>query len=345
MKEIPLNTEATLRDAVNAIEQSRRRITVVLDKDDRPIGTITDGDVRRSLLAGGTMQSMVQNAMNTNPIVAKIDSSDADLLYMMREANILAIPLVDHIGRFKRVVHISDFGNHDQYETSGYAAAVVMAGGEGKRLNPLTKKIPKPMVEVGGIPILERQIRSLVRAGVGQCYIAVNHLSHIIEEHFTDGSNFGLAIEYLREEKKMGTAGALSLLPKVSPGPLLVMNGDLLTTSDFVSLYDYHISHNSIITMAAVEYNVQIPYGVLHTQGELLQKLEEKPSQCYYCNAGIYVLEQELLEQIPSRRYDMTDLIRDCLSTEDSVSVFPVHEYWSDIGTVAELDKTRLLFK
>jgi NDP-sugar pyrophosphorylase family protein len=123
------------------------------------------------------------------------------------------------------------------------------------------------------------------------------------------------------------------------------MNGDVLTKSNFASLYDYHINQTSKLTVAAVEYHVQIPYGVLHTEGQFLQRLEEKPTQSHYCNAGIYVLKQELLDRIPSRQYDMTDLIRDCLSAEETVSIFPVHEYWSDIGTLSELDKTRLFFE
>jgi hypothetical protein len=213
MKEVPLGNEAILKDVVNSIEQSHRRIAVVLDKNGCLIGTLTDGDVRRSFLNGGTMETLAVDAMSKNPVVAKIDSSETVLMSLMKEANILAIPLVDREGRFSRIIHISDFGHDEQYATSGYAAAIIMAGGEGSRLKPLTDKVPKPMVEVAGVPILERQIKSLVRAGVGQCYLAVNHLSHVIEKHFTDGSDFGITIEYLREEQKMGTAGALSLLP------------------------------------------------------------------------------------------------------------------------------------
>lgn len=345
MKEIPLGPDVLLRDVIDTIEKSRRRIAVILDDERRVLGTLTDGDVRRCFLSGGGMESPAIVAMNKNPVIAEESISDRDLLSLMRKANILAVPIIDSNGKFSHIKHISDFCDEENSNDSKYVAAVIMAGGEGRRLRPLTNDIPKPMVEVDGVPILERQIISLAKAGIKQCFLAVNHLSQVIEKHFGDGDRFGLSIVYLREKEKMGTAGALNLLPELPEGPFLVMNGDLVTMFDLNSLCDYHLCRGSSLTIAAVKYKVQIPYGVLHTTGQFLDSIEEKPSQNYFCNAGIYVMNHNLINRIPFHRYDMTDLIRACLSDRVPISVFPIHEYWSDIGTMVDLDSTRLFFK
>lgn len=174
-----------------------------------------------------------------------------------------------------------------------------MAGGEGMRLRPLTETIPKPMVDIGGVPLIERQIQRLVRAGIRRAYISVNYLSHIIEKHFGDGVDFGLEICYLREQEKLGTAGALSLLPERPVAPIIVMNGDILTTSDFGSLYAFHNNYSAQVTVAAVDYRVNIPYGVIRAEGPYVTELAEKPSQRFLCNAGIYAVSPLALGMLP----------------------------------------------
>ncbi len=345
MNERPLPISATLYDVVRSIEVSRRRIAVVVAEDGKLLGTLTDGDVRRCLLAGGTLETLATQAMNLEPVIAQMDSPEGYMLDLMKRANVLSLPVVDSNGRFERLVHLTDLNaSEEQNQARGFAAAVIMAGGEGIRLRPLTHTIPKPMVQIGGIPLLERQVCRLAAAGVKRCFISVNYLSHIIEDHFGDGARLGIAIEYLYEKDKMGTAGALSLLPDAPDGPLLVMNGDIFTTSDFGSLYNYHTNNFAFVTVAAVDYRVQIPYGVIRAEGHRVSALEEKPSQRFLCNAGIYAVAPEAIAMIPSGFYNMTDLIRDCLSTGRSVSVFPVHEYWSDIGTPDDLEKARAAF-
>jgi dTDP-glucose pyrophosphorylase len=343
--EKPLSTNATLYDVVHAIEASRRRIAVVIEESGRLLGTLTDGDVRRCLLSGGTLETLAVNAMNTKPITAQEDSTDGYLLDLMKRGNVMSVPTVNEEGHFVRMVHITDLdADKTAQGQSGFAAAVIMAGGEGTRLRPITDKIPKPMVEVGGIPLLERQVCRVAKANIPICYISVNYLSHIIEEYFGDGAHFGVHIEYLREKDKMGTAGALSFIPKRQSGTILVMNGDILTTSEFENLYNYHIQHKAKVTVAAVEYRVQIPYGVIRRQGQYVTRLEEKPSQQFLCNAGIYAMEPNALNCIPTGFFNMTDLIRCCLKAGDVVSVFPIHEYWSDIGTPDDLERARNTF-
>jgi dTDP-glucose pyrophosphorylase len=346
MSETPLRPDAPLVDAVRAIETSRRRIAVVVQDDGRLVGTLTDGDVRRCLLAGGTLDTPLSRAMNSKPIVAEVGSSDAHVLGLMRKGNIMAVPLVDASGRFQRLLHLSDLTEpRGHAEPSGFAFAVIMAGGEGMRLRPMTQTVPKSMVDIGGVPLLERQIERLTRAGLGRVYISVNYLSHVIEDHFGDGRGFGIEILYLREREKLGTAGALTLLPEQPTAAIVVMNGDILTTFDLGNLHRYHEQHGAYVTVAAVDYRINVPYGVICTDGAYVTELQEKPSQRFLCNAGVYAVSPETLRLLArSRHCDMTELITACIDNHHRVAVFPVHEYWSDIGTIDDLEKARAFF-
>lgn len=340
--EKPLSDTATLRDVVRAIEATHRRIAVVVDKEGRVAGTLTDGDVRRCILAGGTLEAPAVDAMNRNPTIAETGLSDSQLVALMRRVTLPAIPIIDSAGRFVRIAHLSDLDFDDGVKSDAqhFAAGIIMAGGEGMRLRPLTSLLPKPLIDVGGMPLIERLARRLVKSGVERIFIAVNYLGHMIEEHF-DGVGLGVPVHYLREHTKLGTAGALSLLPEIPNGPVVVLNGDILTTSDIANLYSFHKEHGAAITVAAVDYHIQIPYGVLHTEGVNLRKVEEKPSQRFLCNAGIYALSPDALGLIPEAFYNMTDLIGDCLESGRRVAVFPVHEFWTDVGTPDDLERAR----
>jgi dTDP-glucose pyrophosphorylase len=346
MTESSVYIGAHLVEAVRAIEASRRRIAVVVAGDNRLVGTLTDGDIRRCLLAGGNLETPVSRAMNPKPMVAPSGSSDSYLLDIMRRGNILAVPLVDVAGRFVKLVHLTDLTPADaENAETNFEFAVIMAGGEGMRLRPITENIPKPMVDIGGVPLLERQIRGLAKAGLKRVYLSVNYLGYVIEDYFGAGAGFGIEIHYLKEREKLGTGGALSLLPQRPHEPIIVMNGDILTASDFGSLSEFHRSHEAEVTVAAVDYFVNIPFGVISNEGPYVTGLAEKPSQRFLCNAGIYVVSPSAFELLPHRKpFDMTDLIDACMVKSRRVVVFPVHEYWSDIGTHADLDKVRSFF-
>ena len=346
MSERPLRPDAPLVEAVKAIETSLRRIAIVTDERGRVIGTLTDGDVRRCLLAGGTLETAVSRAMNSKPVTAELNSTHAYLIDLLRSANVMALPLVDGAGVFQRVVHLTDLGHEEPVDDArGFAFAVIMAGGEGTRLRPITHEVPKPMLEIGGMPMLARQIERLARAGVKRVYISLNYLGHVIEEHFRDGADFGIEVRYLREQERLGTAGALSLLPERPQAPVLVMNGDILTTSDFGSLFAFHQSYGAHITVAAVDYRVNIPYGVLQSEGAFVTGVTEKPSQRFLCNAGIYAVSPDSLSLLQGSTFqNITDLIQKCIDGGLPVAVFPVHEYWSDVGTPDDLEKARALF-
>ncbi len=339
-----LNVSSSLKDAVQAIEESKKRIAVVVDKYGMLVGTVTDGDIRRALLNGATLDSNVVNAMNASPKSCDVGTSDGYILGLLIQNNLEAIPLVDKNGKYQRVVHVSELSTDDKHigGAEGYGAAVIMAGGEGTRLRPFTEDTPKPMLDVGGMPLLERLVKSLVKAGIKKIFISTNYLGHTIEEYFKDGSCFDASINYLKEDKKLGTAGALSLLPDLDKKPILVMNGDILTGSDYRNLLIFHNEHNVDMTVCAVEYHIEIPYGVLKTNGIKATSLEEKPSQRFLCNAGIYVLSCNVLEQIPVNSfYNMTQLIELYTNNQKGVAVFPLHEYWTDIGTPDDLERAR----
>jgi dTDP-glucose pyrophosphorylase len=341
-----LNPESLLVEAIEAIEKTDKRIAVVLDDSLNLVGTITDGDVRRSILAGGSLNTPVKKFMNTNPVTAASSTSKEMLFNLMKKNNILAIPLIDSKNKFVETCHISEISK-DTSEINKYniSSAVIMAGGLGMRLRPITDNIPKPMVDIGGMPLLERQIKKLSNFGIRKIFIAVNYLSEVIENHFKDGSKYGVEIHYLKEKESLGTGGALSLLPDKQEKPFLVMNGDVLTNSNFQSLAEFHTVQKNEITIAAFSYNIDIPFGVIENDGPLVKALQEKPSENFLCNAGIYILSPKALDLIPDAQfYNMTDLVNDYLNQDKPVSIFPIHEYWSDIGTSNDLDNARKIY-
>ncbi|MBT6231575.1 MAG: NTP transferase domain-containing protein [Candidatus Scalindua sp.] len=349
MSESILNSDNTLMDAVQLIENSVKRLAIVLSEDKHVVGTLTDGDIRRCLLRGCTLDTLATEAMNYSPVIASVNASDNSLRKLLDKNNIRSLPLVDANDCYVRTFHEMEFfsDTSEAQTEKTFSAAIIMAGGEGTRLRPFTENLPKPMIEINGIPLLERQVRCLAKMGMTTIYISVNYLSEIIKEHFGDGSNFGVVISYLDEDKKLGTAGALSLLPELEKSQsIIVMNGDILITSDFVNLFHFHKEHDSMITVSAINYHVEIPYGVIDFKGVEVKALLEKPSQTFFCNAGIYALSIDVLKDIPADTFwNMTDLIDKCLLNKNKVTVFPVHEYWSDIGTPADLEKARKEFK
>jgi len=342
-----LGVQASVVDAVRAIEGSNKRMTVVVDDAGHLLGTLTDGDIRRFLLRGGRLEDPARLAMNNEPVTVDAHASEEAIIEMMLRHHIRTLPVLDEAGFLRDLIHYDDLGVNrgSSGEAAGFEAAVIMAGGEGRRLRPITDTIPKPMVEVGGMPLIERQILSLVRAGISKVFIAVNYLSNIIEEHFGDGRAYGIVIGYLRENEPLGTAGALSLLEYKPSAPIVVMNGDIITDSDFANLYNFHRDHASDVTVAAVDYHVNIPYGVIKSHEEHVTDIIEKPGQRFLCNAGIYAVDAGILELIPGGQfYNMTELLKSAVAKDLRVCVFPIHEYWSDIGTAEELEKARSLF-
>jgi dTDP-glucose pyrophosphorylase len=338
-----LNPTSTLRDAVQLIEDLRRGIAAVTNEAGQLLGTLTDGDIRRCILNGGGLDTAVTQAMNASPLTAAEETSDRKILAMLRERKLEAVPVIDPSNHLVRIAHLRDLIPEagEKGGAEGFAAAIIMAGGEGQRLRPLTETIPKPMVDVGGMPLIERHVRHLQRAGINQVFIAVNYLAEKIEQHF-DNSSIDVKIDYLREEQKLGTAGALSLLPDLPDGPLLVFNSDVIHAADYANLLRFHHERGAALTVAAVEYYIQVPYGVIRVDEDRLVDLEEKPSERFLCNAGIYVLGETARRYISTdRAIDMTDIMLEMKSAGETISVFPLHEYWADVGDLADLERVR----
>ena len=330
-------------DAVRQIEDSDNRMTVVVDANNKLIGTITDGDVRRSLLNGATLDNLAMEICNQHPQIAEPGLPETELLRRMEKANVPTLPSVDEAGRFLGLVTKAEVYEADASTNNGIGldAAIIMAGGQGMRLRPLTENLPKPLMDIGGTPLLGHMVLRLALSGVKRIFVSINYLGHLIEDYLGDGRRFGISIKYIRENEPMGTAGALSEFQGRFRKPVLVMNGDILTNFRFENFAAYHIETGADVSVAAIKHMVKIPYGVIHTRDDNYLGIEEKPTQQYLCNAGMYVLSPEAFCAIPQKFYNMTDLIDLRRAQGKRVAVFPVYEYWSDIGTVDDLEATR----
>lgn len=325
-------------DAIKAIEVGSRQIALIVDADRRLLGTVTDGDVRRGLLRGIGLDSEVSNVMNASPLTARPDQPIDEVVRLMHEREIRQIPIVDTQGRLLRIDTIDELKHRKAPEVS----VVLMVGGLGTRLRPLTDTVPKPLLPVGGRPLLQTIIENMASQGFTQIYLSVNYKAEMFEQQFGDGSAFGVQIKYVHEDDRMGTAGALSLLPERPTNPIIVMNGDLLTTLNFRQLISYHREHRAKATMAVREYSFQVPYGVVETDNERLVAISEKPVHNFFVSAGIYVIEPEALDMIPlGKPYDMPQLFEAIIAQKEEAVVFPIREFWLDIGRLDDLERAQ----
>lgn len=325
----------SVREVMERIDRSAKGIALVLDDSRHLLGTVTDGDIRRAILAGVDLDISVndllvqrQEDFNSRPLTAPIGTTDSVLLHMMTETGVRQIPLVDEDDRVVDVTLLSDLVK--EYELP--MRAVVMAGGLGTRLRPLTDTMPKPMLPVGSKPLLELIVEQLKHAGIRRLNVATHYLGEVISDHFKDGQDFGVQISYVKEDQPLGTVGALSLIED-SEDPLLVINGDILTRVDFREMLNFHREHKAELTIAVRQYEFSVPYGVIETDGVAVKGISEKPIVRQFINAGIYLLNPSVRRLVPNGRpYDIPDLIQRMLAEERTVVCFPVREYWLDIG-------------
>ncbi len=325
---------ASIRDAIARIDSGNAQIVLVTDAEGTLIGTVTDGDVRRGLLRGKTLDDPVSDVMNPSPAKAGQRDDRASILALMKRKLIHQVPLVDERNR---VTGLETLDELLQPERRGNPV-VLIAGGLGTRLRPLTDHVPKPMLEVGGKPILESTVENLIDYGFTKFYLAVNYKAETIERHFGNGSAWDVSIEYIRETEKLGTAGPLSLLPAPPTSPVLVMNADILTRVNFSRLLDFHAESGAAATVCVREYTYAIPYGVVQMNENLLTRIDEKPVHRALISAGIYVLEPQALRHLPKGGYyDMPTLLQDLVQRGLRLTGFPIHEYWLDIGKWEDL--------
>lgn len=296
------------------------------------VGVVTDGDIRRAILRRVPLADPCETIASRNPVTAPASASAADALRLMERHEVDQIPLVDGDGNLTEFLLRRDLVAEDQLRLS----AVIMAGGFGKRLLPLTEEVPKPMLPVGDRPLLERTILQLRRAGIRDVALVTHYLSEKIADHFGDGTAFGVKLSYAQEEHPMGTAGGLRLLKRPS-GPFVLINGDVLTGVSFHDMLSYHRSHAAEITVGVRKYEVAVPFGVVECDDVRIARVTEKPSVTFFINAGIYLLEPAACEHIPgSGRFDMTDLIEALVEAGRTVVAFPIREYWLDVGRLED---------
>lgn len=331
-------SKASIRDALQVMDKSALQIVFVVEGERHLLGVVTDGDVRRSILRGEDISVPVKNIMSAHPITALQGTERTALIRLMKTHGIRQIPLLDKEKRLVGLVQMEELLYRPQRDN----IVVLMAGGLGTRLRPLTDKVPKPLLKVGQKPILETILESFLDAGFHRFYFAVNYKSQMIEDYFGDGSRFGAEIQYLHENKRMGTAGALYFLPELPKEPIMVMNGDLLTKVDFGELLDYHIEQKATATMAVREYNYQVPYGVIDFDGDRIAAIREKPSYSFFVNAGIYALSPEAVARVNKEEFfDMPQLFDLLLAEGKKTTVYPVREYWLDIGRMDDFERAQ----
>ncbi|WP_310438772.1 nucleotidyltransferase family protein [Sulfuricurvum sp.] len=336
IEHIKLTPTSTIREALKVIDSGAMQIAVVVDNKNQLLGTLTDGDIRRGLLNGLSIESSIEDIFFKKPTVAKVSDTKEEILQKALTKKLHQIPILDEANRVLGIVEIDELIKPKAKNNK----VVLMAGGLGTRLGELTKTTPKPMLHVGNKPILQTIIENFAKYGYTNIVISVNYLSHVIENHFGDGSTFGVSIEYIHEKERMGTAGALSLMQDLLKEPFFVMNGDLLTNVNFEHLHDFHLSQQATGTMGVREYDFQVPYGVVNIEEGRVKSIIEKPVHKFFVSAGIYMLSPEALSLIPSGEFfDMPSLFEKIIAKNDKASSFPIHEYWLDIGRMNDYER------
>lgn len=340
-KDIVVNEKQTLLETMKIIDETSLQFAVVVDEGNHLLGTVTDGDIRRGILRGEGLEVPITSIMNSNPFSAKSRLKTSKYKQLMKSKKLKQLPIVNEENQVLDILFIDKFDaptNKNQ--------VVLMLGGLGTRLRPLTNDIPKPMLKVGSKPIVETIVDGFKQYGYTNFIFSVNYKKEVIKSYFQNGEAFGISIDYIEETKRMGTAGALSLLENRPPEPFFVMNGDLLTQVNFDQLMQFHIEHGSTVTMCVREYEYQVPYGVIDTDGTDLVAIKEKPIHRSFVNAGIYVLSPEVFDYIPKDTfYDMPTLFEVLIEQGKKTSVFPIHENWLDIGQMDDFNRANETYK
>jgi dTDP-glucose pyrophosphorylase/CBS domain-containing protein len=344
LKTFCMTPSHSIRDAIARMDENRQGIILVVSDAGRLQGTVTDGDIRRAMLADIDLTlpvfKLVERKAGTlyeKPITAPTTADTKTRIALLHEHNILHLPITDSEGRVVGLVTRDEFLPGEELPLH----AVIMAGGFGTRLMPLTEEIPKPMLQVGDRPLLEIIVGQLRDAGIRRVHVTTHHMPDKISNHFGNGEGFGVEMQYVTEDKPLGTAGALGLMNPPSQ-TMLVINGDILTGVDVRRLLAFHREQSADLTVAVRQYDIQLPYGLVECDGAFVRRLHEKPLVKHYVNAGIYLLEPTAYQYIPNgERFDMTEWIQRLLDAGRPVASFPVREYWLDIGQHEDYQKAQ----
>lgn len=338
VNKIVLHKTDTVLKALELLDLYALRIVLVVEDNNQLIGSITDGDIRRGLLKGQDLHATVETIMHINPYSIEEGSlTNRQIFEIMREKSYLALPIIKN----KQLVNIVTLDDLIRIERKDNPV-FIMAGGFGTRLRPLTDKCPKPMLPVGGKPLLETIISSFKNQGFHKFYISTHYLPEIISEHFGRGEKLGVQISYVHESDPLGTGGALSLLPKDEITlPFIVINGDVLTNMDFGKLLDFHAKNDACATMCVREFQYQIPYGVVNSENNMIQSMTEKPNYFFDINTGIYVISPEVLAQVDAQFIGMPTILEQQIAKNKKIASYPLHEYWLDIGQMEDYNRAQ----
>lgn len=335
-----IGPEATFRDALMSIDSTGGGMALVVDPDRRLLGALSDGDLRRALIRGAGLEDHAISAANPNPVCAGSGEDRAGILALLRAHSLRQLPILDAERRVVGLVTGADFLDIPIRTNQ----VVIMAGGKGERLAELTRNTPKPMLTVGSRPILDTIVGNLAGQGFRNFWLAVNYKAEQIESHFGDGAELGLNIRYLRENKALGTCGALSLMPRPDE-PFVVTNGDVLAKADYSHLLDSHLQSDADATVVVRDYQMQVPFGVIDARGSNVTRIDEKPTKNFTISAGAYVLSPEVLAIIPQDSfYDMPTLISDMIAKGMNVRLQRAEGYWMDIGRKSDYDQANAEF-
>lgn len=321
---------------MESIDKNLIGAVFITDSNSKVIGVVTDGNVRRAILKGYRIEDSVKNIYHTdfkyvNTLVSKQKVKEKMLKYNIRQ-----LPLLDEQGKLIDLYFLDNIISYEKKDNYVF----ILAGGLGTRLRPLTENMPKPMLKIGGKPILERIIEQFKEYGFSNFIISINYKGEIIEEYFKDGKEFDVNIQYVKEEKKLGTAGSINLAKDKLNKDFVVINGDILTGIDFECMLNHHIENKYQVTAGARNYEMKVPYGVMITENKFIKSLEEKPTYNFYINSGVYVLSKDVIKYIPDdKEYDMTNLIEDVIKNEGKCGTYNITEYWSDIGQIEDYKK------
>ena len=330
--EIKINQNASIKEALEVIDKGAIKVAVVLSDDGLLLGMLNDGDIRRALLKGMSLGDSIAGIINKHPVVANINDTKERILELANEKKLHQIPIISN-GKLIGIQDIREFLAPKNKPNK----VILMVGGLGTRLRPLTNDVPKPMLDVGNKPILHTIVENFAKYGYTDIIMCVNYKSEIIKEYFGNGDKFGVKIEYVLENQRMGTAGALSLLQKRPKDDFFVMNGDLLTNVNFEYLHEYHKDSNALASICIRKYEMQVPYGVVNVRANKVTSIEEKPTQSFFVSAGIYMFSPIVLDFIPKGVfYDMPTLLGELLKQGFAVYPFFIREYWLDIGKMDE---------
>lgn len=338
-KKTIVSPDTLLIDVLAVIDREALRIALVVDDEGLLIGTLTDGDVRRAILKHGNLQVRADTVMNKKPIIVRETMSTIEMGAILRDKDILAVPIVNDLNRLVGLYTLKALQQQKTKENPVF----IMAGGFGTRLRPLTDNCPKPMLKIGGRPILETILESFLDAGFKNFYFSVHYLPDVIKDYFGDGRKFGCSIQYVYEDSPLGTGGALGLLPEDLPDlPLIMINGDVLSKVDLDHLLEYHNEKKPVATICVRTYEYEVPYGVIEGDGSRILSMVEKPKQSFFINAGIYVVEKYFIKSVPKNvKIDMPTLLGRYIADNKHVSMFPVHEYWVDVGKMNDFEQAQ----